>query len=81
VAVAEFEMGVHESPFVCADQNEPPRRFITEFLDRDRYGEVFEEFIERVVAHLGVRRQPASGNTTAWHRREAADDNAVAVMN
>jgi pimeloyl-ACP methyl ester carboxylesterase len=53
VEVAEFAMGVHESPFVCSDHSQPTRRFITEFLDQERYGAVFEKFIERIVAHLG----------------------------
>jgi hypothetical protein len=43
VAVAEFAMGVHESPFVCHDYHQPARRFITEFLDQDRYGAVFQK--------------------------------------
>jgi hypothetical protein len=79
VGVAEFEMGVHESPFVCADHNQPPRRFITEFLDQERYGAVFEKFIERTVAHFDVPTD--SGNTTAWRTRKTEDDNAVAAMN
>ena len=79
VGVAEFEMGVHESPFVCADHNQPRRRFITEFLDQERYGAVFEKFIERTVAHFAVPTD--SGNTTAWRTRKAEDDNAVAAMN
>ena len=81
VAVAEFEMGVHESPFVCHDYHQPPRRFITEFLDRERYGAVFEKFIETAVAHLGVQPQPASDNTTARQTRKVEDNNAVAAMN
>jgi pimeloyl-ACP methyl ester carboxylesterase len=56
VEVAEFDMGVHESPFVCAGHHEPARRFITEFLDLERYGAVFEEFIARVVSHLTSRQ-------------------------
>jgi hypothetical protein len=81
VDIAEFEMGVHESPFVCSDQNQPPRRFITEFLDQERYGAVFEKFIERAVAHLAVRPQAASGITRAWQARQTEDDSAVAAMN
>ena len=78
VGVAEFEMGVHESPFVCPDHNQPPRRFITEFLDRERYGAVFEKFIEKAVAHLAVQPQTASGLT--WQTRQTEDDSAVAAM-
>lgn len=81
VDVAEFQMGVHESPFVCANQNQPPRRFITEFLDQERYGAVFEKFIARAVAHFAARPQPASSNTTTWHTRQTEDDSAVATMN
>jgi pimeloyl-ACP methyl ester carboxylesterase len=81
VGVAEFAMGVHESPFVCSDQNQPPRRFITEFLDQGRYGAVFEKFIERAVAHLEVRPQSASDVTTAWQARQPEDDSAVAAIN
>jgi pimeloyl-ACP methyl ester carboxylesterase len=55
VKVAELEMGVHESPFVCASHGESSRRFITEFLDHDRYGAVFEKFIETSVNHLSAR--------------------------
>jgi hypothetical protein len=54
VEVAAFEMGVHESPFVCAKQTDAPRRFITEFLDERRYGDVFERFIQRSVEHLSI---------------------------
>lgn len=69
----------HESPFVCADHNQPARRFITEFLDQERYGAVFEKFIERTVAHFAVTTD--SGNATAWRTRETEDTNAVAAMN
>jgi pimeloyl-ACP methyl ester carboxylesterase len=59
VEMAEFEMGAHESPFVCANHEEPPRRFITDFLDEERYGAVFEKFIEKAAAHFKV---PVSAN-------------------
>lgn len=49
VRVVEFELGVHESHFVCADYQQPDRRFITEFLDEDRYGQAFKDFIEEIV--------------------------------
>lgn len=55
VEVAAFNMGVHESPFVCEHQTDAPRRFITEFLDEPRYGKVFEKFIRRSVAHLSEK--------------------------
>ena len=76
---AEFEMGVHDSPFVCADHNQPPRRFIIQFLGQERYGAVFEKFIERTVAHFAVPTD--SNNATAWRTRKTEDDNAVAAMN
>jgi pimeloyl-ACP methyl ester carboxylesterase len=66
VEVAEFEMGVHESPFVCASHHEAPRKFITEFLDKARYGPVFEQFIERAVHHFSLQPAMAGGNTPAW---------------
>ena len=81
VGIAEFEMGVHESPFVCSDHDQPPRRFITEFLDQERYGAVFEKFIETAIAHLTVRPQSAADVTTTWHTRQTEDDSVVAVMN
>jgi pimeloyl-ACP methyl ester carboxylesterase len=52
VRVAEFELGVHESPFVCADYQQPDRRFITEFLDEELYGRAFADFIEEIALHL-----------------------------
>ncbi|MEO6390546.1 MAG: DUF6051 family protein [Pyrinomonadaceae bacterium] len=52
VEVAAFDLGVHESPFVCAHQTDAPRRFITEFLDEPRFGEAFEKFIKLSVAHF-----------------------------
>jgi pimeloyl-ACP methyl ester carboxylesterase len=81
VEVAEFEMGVHESPFVCHDHNQPARKFLTEFLDQKRYGQVFEKFMKRVVAHFAIQPQPASENTTAWHTNQTEDENTLAVMN
>lgn len=52
VRVSELELGVHESPFVCPDYKQPHRRFITEFLDEQRYGKAFSEFIEQAVSHF-----------------------------
>ncbi|HEV7373645.1 MAG TPA: DUF6051 family protein, partial [Pyrinomonadaceae bacterium] len=52
VRVAEFELGVHESPFVCADYRQPDRRFVGEFLDEKRYGQAFDDFIEEIALHL-----------------------------
>jgi pimeloyl-ACP methyl ester carboxylesterase len=80
VAVAEFEMGVHESPFVCASHDEPPRRFITEFLDQDRYGAVFEKFIETAVKHFSVRSPAAPGQTEAWTAPTPESESAVAEL-
>jgi pimeloyl-ACP methyl ester carboxylesterase len=80
VEVAEFEMGVHESPFVCANHQEPPRRFLTEFLDEERYGAVFEKFIERAVKHFSVGQAVASDNSTAWPARSTDEDEVVSVL-
>jgi pimeloyl-ACP methyl ester carboxylesterase len=52
VRVAECELGVHESPFVCADYRQPDRRFVSEFLDEARYGRTFDDFIEEIALHL-----------------------------
>ena len=81
VPVAEFEMGVHESPFVCASHDEAPRRFITEFLDHERYGDVFERFIDRAVEHFTMPLPEASGNDAVWPARPTEGDNAVAELN
>jgi pimeloyl-ACP methyl ester carboxylesterase len=81
VEVSEFEMGVHESPFVCGNHQEPPRRFITEFLDEERYGAVFEKFIERAVMHFAVGQPVSSDNTTAWPGRSTEDDKVLSVLN
>ncbi|MDX6383261.1 MAG: hypothetical protein QOK48_834 [Blastocatellia bacterium] len=80
VEVAEFEMGVHESPFVCASHHEAPRRFITEFLDQDRYGAVFEQFIERAVKHFSVRPALAAHSTTAWVGAKSEGEQAGSGM-
>ena len=79
VEVAEFEMGVHESPFVCHDHDEPPRRFVTEFLDQKRYGKVFEQFMKRVIAQFSVPPQPASED--AWHTHQIEDETTLAARN
>jgi pimeloyl-ACP methyl ester carboxylesterase len=81
VEVSGFEMGVHESPFVCANHQEPPRRFITEFLDEERYGAVFEKFIESAVAHFSVEQPIASDNTTVWPARTTEDDQVLSAPN
>lgn len=52
VRVSELDLGVHESPFVCPDYQQPHRRFITEFLDEGLYGEAFAEFIKQTVSHF-----------------------------
>ncbi len=80
VEVAEFEMGVHESPFVCASHHEAPRKFITEFLDQDRYGAVFEQFIETAVKHFSPQPPIAPGNTPAW-TAPSEHDSVVAKIN
>jgi len=52
VRVEEFDLGVHESPFSCPDYGERDRRFVTHFLDLDRYGSSFEHFIALASAML-----------------------------
>jgi len=46
VRVEEMELGVHEHPFNCVSYEERDRRFVTEFLDVDRFGAEFERFID-----------------------------------
>jgi hypothetical protein len=53
VRVEEMELGVHEHPFACTDYGERDRRFITDFIDVERYGPPFERFIHTASALLG----------------------------
>lgn len=52
VRVEELELGVHEHPFACADYRERDRRFVTDFIDVERYGPPFERFIDTARAML-----------------------------
>jgi hypothetical protein len=52
VRVEELELGVHEHPFACGDYCEHDRRFVTDFIDVERYGLPFERFIETASALL-----------------------------
>lgn len=52
VRVEELNLGVHESPFVCTSYAERDRRFISDYLDEDRYGEQFEQFINLAADHF-----------------------------
>jgi hypothetical protein len=45
VRVEELALGVHEHPFLCPDYAQRDRRFVTEFLDVERYGAGFERFV------------------------------------
>ena len=56
VCVEELSLGVHEHPFLCAGYEDRDRRFVTEFLDLQRYGPAFERFIDATRAML--RRPP-----------------------
>ena len=52
VRVEEMDLGVHEHPFLCAGYEERDRRFVTEFLNLERYGPAFERFIDAASALL-----------------------------
>jgi hypothetical protein len=52
VRVMELDLGIHENPFSCPGYDERDRSMITEFLDLDRYGKGFEEFINMSVRHF-----------------------------
>jgi hypothetical protein len=52
IRVVEFDLGLHESPFVCEDYGKFCRRLVTEVLDEARYGEAFDEFVQVSAAHL-----------------------------
>lgn len=53
VRLLELPLGIHENPFACPDYHQRERAMITEFLDIDRYGREFEEFIRGICVHLG----------------------------
>jgi len=52
IRVVEFDLGLHESPFVCEGYGKFCRRLVTEVLDEARYGEAFDEFVQVSAAHL-----------------------------
>jgi pimeloyl-ACP methyl ester carboxylesterase len=52
VRVEELSLGVHENPFSCANYQQKERKFLTDFLDQELFGEAFRVFIERICAHL-----------------------------
>lgn len=43
---------MHEHPFACSDHRERDRRFVTDFIDVERYGPPFERFIDTARAIL-----------------------------
>jgi hypothetical protein len=45
VRVEELSLGVHEHPFLCPDHGQRDRRFVTGFLDVERFGPGFERFV------------------------------------
>lgn len=55
VAIKELDLGIHENPFSTPNYNQRERQMITEFLDGDRYGREFQEFIDIVCNHLKGR--------------------------
>ena len=55
VCVRELDLGIHENPFATPDYRQRERQMITEFLDVERYGKEFEDFICIVCDHLQRR--------------------------
>jgi hypothetical protein len=54
IRVAEFDLGLHESPFVSGDYANFSRRLVTEVLDEARYGEAFDEFVRISAEHFAA---------------------------
>lgn len=52
VRVLELPLGIHENPFACPDYAQQERSMITEFLNEERFGKAFEQFIQTACAHL-----------------------------
>ena len=52
VRVETLPLGVHEHPFVCPDYAQRDRRFISEYVDLEVYGQGFERFVGLAAAHL-----------------------------
>jgi pimeloyl-ACP methyl ester carboxylesterase len=52
IRVVEFDLGLHESPFVCEDYGKSSRRLVVEVLDEARYGAAFDEFVQVSAAHF-----------------------------
>jgi len=55
VPILELPLGIHENPFSCPNYQQRERAMITEFLDIDRYGRLFDTFLGRVCAHYGAQ--------------------------
>jgi hypothetical protein len=55
VPILELPLGIHENPFACPDYAQRERSMITEFLDIDRYGSVFDTFLGNFCAHNTAR--------------------------
>jgi predicted esterase len=55
VRIHELELGIHENPFATPDYDQRERQMITEFMDVNRYGGKFQEFIAMVCDHLQGR--------------------------
>lgn len=52
VRIEELSLGVHEHPFSCASYGQRDRDFVTGFVDPERFGRGFEQFIGSTVAML-----------------------------
>ncbi|MGA2722705.1 MAG: hypothetical protein ABSG79_09865 [Bryobacteraceae bacterium] len=52
IRVVEFDLGLHESPFVCEDYGKSSRRLVAGVLDEARYGEAFDQFVQVSAAHF-----------------------------
>jgi predicted esterase len=52
VQMRELDLGIHENPFSSPGYDQRDRTMITKFLDFERYGRQFEEFVEMIATHL-----------------------------
>ena len=52
VQMRELDLGIHENPFSSPVYDQRDRTMITKFLDFERYGRQFEEFVEMIATHL-----------------------------
>ena len=52
VCIRELALGIHENPFSAADYHQRERQMITEFLDVERFGGAFEQFVQMLCNHF-----------------------------